>query len=85
MCTAFSSGGGKRDCCEERTCGIRFNIMDVTLCADASLRGAEQIVPFTRRCHPAAELTYTSTEIACRQETMSDVSSREDIGVSEEN
>eukprot|EP00972_Heterocapsa_arctica_P006908 1010440-Heterocapsa_arctica.AAC.1 len=37
--------------------GIRSNIQDVTLHADSIHRGAGQIVPSTRRCCFATELT----------------------------
>merc|ERR1712073_145056 len=61
--------------------GIRFNIMDVTLHADAIHRGAGQIMPPTRRCCFAAEMTAKPTlqepvflvEITCPQDAMSGV------------
>merc|ERR1711953_619317 len=67
--------------CEENMRGIRFNIMDVTLHTDAIHRGAGQIMPPTRRCCFAAELTAKPTlqepvflvEITCPQEAMSGV------------
>jgi len=67
--------------CEENMRGIRFNIMDVTLHTDAIHRGAGQIMPPTRRCCFAAELTaspslqepYFLVEITCPQEAMSGV------------
>merc|ERR1712039_974701 len=67
--------------CEENMRGIRFNIMDVTLHADSIHRGAGQIMPPTRRCCFAAELTAKPTlqepvflvEIVCPQEAMSGV------------
>merc|ERR1712136_399306 len=67
--------------CEENMRGIRFNIMDVTLHTDAIHRGAGQIMPPTRRCCFAAELTAQPTlqepvflvEITCPQEAMSGV------------
>merc|ERR1719408_292435 len=67
--------------CEENMRGIRFNIMDVTLHADAIHRGAGQIMPPMRRCAFAAELTAKPTlqepvflvEITCPQEAMSGV------------
>jgi len=67
--------------CEENMRGIRFNIMDVTLHADAIHRGAGQLMPPTRRCCFAAELTAKPTlqepvflvEITCPQEAMSGV------------
>merc|ERR1712137_798245 len=67
--------------CEENMRGIRFNIMDVTLHTDAIHRGAGQIMPPTRRCCFAAELTAKPTlqepvflvEVVCPQEAMSGV------------
>ncbi len=43
--------------CEEPMRGIRFNIMDVTLHADAIHRGGGQIIPTARRCFYACEYT----------------------------
>jgi elongation factor 2 len=43
--------------CDENMRGIRFNIHDVTLHADAIHRGGGQIVPTARRCMYACELT----------------------------
>jgi len=67
--------------CEENMRGIRFNLMDVTLHTDAIHRGAGQIMPPTRRCCFAAEMTAKPTlqepiflvEITCPQEAMSGV------------
>jgi len=67
--------------CEENMRGIRFNLTDVTLHTDAIHRGAGQIMPPTRRCCFAAELTAQPTlqepvflvEITCPQEAMSGV------------
>merc|ERR1712070_127241 len=67
--------------CEENMRGIRFNLMDVTMHADAIHRGAGQIMPPTRRVCFAAELTGQPTlqepvflvEITCPQEAMSGV------------
>merc|ERR1711988_1218490 len=67
--------------CEENMRGIRFNLMDVTMHADAIHRGAGQIMPPTRRCCFAAELTAQPTlqepiflvEITCPQDAMSGV------------
>jgi len=39
--------------------GIRFNLMDVTLHADAIHRGGGQIIPTARRCFYACQLTAT--------------------------
>lgn len=43
--------------CEENVRGVRFNIHDVTLHADAIHRGGGQIIPTTRRCLYACMLT----------------------------
>jgi len=43
--------------CEENMRGIRFNVHDVTLHADAIHRGGGQIIPTARRVFYAAELT----------------------------
>jgi elongation factor 2 len=43
--------------CEEHMRGIRFNIYDVTLHADAIHRGGGQIIPTARRCLYACVLT----------------------------
>jgi len=43
--------------CEENLRGVRFNIHDVTLHADAIHRGGGQIIPTARRCVYAAILT----------------------------
>jgi len=67
--------------CEEPMRGIRFNLMDVTMHADSIHRGAGQIVPPTRRCCFAAEMTANPTlqepvflvEITCPKEAMSGV------------
>merc|ERR1719236_304222 len=67
--------------CEENMRAIRFNLMDVTMHADAIHRGAGQIMPPMRRCAFAAELTAQPTlqepiflvEITCPQEAMSGV------------
>jgi len=67
--------------CEENMRGIRFNLMDVTMHADAIHRGAGQIMPPTRRVCFASELTAQPTlqepvflvEITCPQEAMSGV------------
>jgi len=67
--------------CEENMRGIRFNLVDVTMHADAIHRGAGQIMPPTRRCCFAAELTAKPSlqepvflvEITCPQEAMSGV------------
>jgi len=43
--------------CEENMRGVRFNIYDVTLHADAIHRGGGQIIPTARRCLYACVLT----------------------------
>jgi len=43
--------------CEENMRGVRFNIYDVTLHADAIHRGGGQIIPTARRCIYASMLT----------------------------
>eukprot|EP01113_Clastostelium_recurvatum_P024626 TRINITY_DN293_c0_g1_i1.p1 TRINITY_DN293_c0_g1~~TRINITY_DN293_c0_g1_i1.p1 ORF type:complete len:841 (+),score=234.26 TRINITY_DN293_c0_g1_i1:428-2950(+) len=47
--------------CEENMRGIRFNLHDVTLHADAIHRGGGQIIPTARRVLYAAELTAQPT------------------------
>merc|ERR1712025_831198 len=67
--------------CEENMRGIRYDLMDVTLHADSIHRGAGQIMPPTRRCCFASEMTAKPTlqepvflvEITCPQEAMSGV------------
>jgi elongation factor 2 len=67
--------------CEENMRGIRLNLVDVTMHADAIHRGAGQIAPPMRRCAFAAELTAQPTlsepvflvEITCPQDAMSGV------------
>jgi len=79
--SAFQWATKEGPLCEENMRGIRFNIMDVTLHTDAIHRGAGQIMPPTRRCCFAAELTGGPTlqepiflvEITCPQEAMSGV------------
>uniref|UniRef100_A0A0K8R938 Putative elongation factor 2 n=1 Tax=Ixodes ricinus TaxID=34613 RepID=A0A0K8R938_IXORI len=43
--------------CDENMRGIRFDLLDVTMHADAIHRGAGQIMPTCRRCLYACELT----------------------------
>jgi elongation factor 2 len=79
--SAFQWTAKEGPLCEENMRGIRFNLMDVTLHADSIHRGAGQIMPPTRRCCFAAELTAKPTlqepvflvEITCPQEAMSGV------------
>merc|ERR1719329_1514706 len=79
--SAFQWATKEGPLCEENMRGIRFNIMDVTLHADSIHRGAGQIMPPTRRCCFAAEMTAKPTlqepvflvEITCPQDAMSGV------------
>merc|ERR1719476_1022288 len=79
--SAFQWATKEGPLCEENMRGIRFNLMDVTLHTDAIHRGAGQIMPPTRRCCFAAELTAKPTlqepvflvEITCPQDAMSGV------------
>jgi elongation factor 2 len=79
--SAFQWATKEGPLCEENMRGIRFNLMDVTLHADAIHRGAGQIMPPTRRACFAAEMTAKPTlqepiflvEITCPQEAMSGV------------
>ncbi|CAK9293196.1 unnamed protein product [Gordionus sp. m RMFG-2023] len=47
--------------CEENVRGVRFNVHDVTLHADAIHRGGGQIIPTARRCLYACMLTAKPT------------------------
>merc|ERR1712232_2211 len=79
--SAFQWTAKEGPLCEENMRGIRFNLMDVTLHTDSIHRGAGQIMPPTRRCCFAAEMTGTPTlqepiflvEITCPQDAMSGV------------
>merc|ERR1712178_552566 len=79
--SAFQWASKEGPLCEENMRGVRFNLVDVTLHADSIHRGAGQIMPPTRRCCFAAEMTATPTlqepvflvEITCPQEVMSGV------------
>jgi len=79
--SAFQWTSKEGPLCEENMRGIRYNIMDVTLHTDSIHRGAGQIMPPTRRCCFAAELTAKPTlqepiflvEITCPQDAMSGV------------
>lgn len=63
--------------CDENMRGIRFNIHDVTLHADAIHRGGGQIIPTARRCFYACVLTASPrlmepvylVEIQCPQDS----------------
>jgi len=79
--SAFQWATKEGPMCEENMRGIKFNIMDVTLHTDSIHRGAGQIMPPTRRCCFAAEMTGKPTlqepiflvEITCPQDAMSGV------------
>ena len=79
--SAFQWTSKEGPLCEENMRGIRFNLMDCTLHADSIHRGAGQIMPPTRRCMFAAEMTAQPTlqepmflvEITCPQDAMSGV------------
>merc|ERR1719254_445272 len=79
--SAFQWASKEGPLCDENMRAIRFNLMDVTLHTDSIHRGAGQIMPPTRRCCFAAELTAKPTlqepvflvEITCPQEAMSGV------------
>jgi len=79
--SAFQWATKEGPLCEENMRGIRFNLTDVTLHADAIHRGAGQIMPPTRRACFAAEMTakptlqepYFLVEVTCPQEAMSGV------------
>jgi elongation factor 2 len=53
---AFIQASGAGVLCEEAMRGIRFNIVDVTLHADAIHRGAGQIMPTTKRAMYACQI-----------------------------
>lgn len=67
--------------CDENMRGIRFNVLDVTLHADAVHRGGGQIIPTARRCLYACELTAEPrllepvylVDIQCPQQAMGGV------------
>merc|ERR1712160_113966 len=79
--SAFQWAAKDGPLCEENMRGIRYNLMDVTMHADAIHRGAGQIMPPFRRACFAAELTAKPTlqepvflvEITCPQDAMSGV------------
>jgi len=54
---AFQWASKEGALCEENMRGIRFNLLDVTMHADAIHRGGGQIIPTARRVLYAAELT----------------------------
>jgi elongation factor 2 len=56
MVGAFTQATMSGCLCDEAMRGIRFNIMDVTLHADAIHRGAGQIMPPMKRCMAACQL-----------------------------
>lgn len=47
--------------CQENMRGVRFNILDVVLHADAIHRGGGQLIQTARRCYFASELTAAPT------------------------
>lgn len=57
ICSAFQNATREGVLCEEPMRGIRFNITDVTLHADAVHRGAGQIMPPAKRSMQAAMYT----------------------------
>jgi len=59
--SAFQWATKEGPLCEEPLRGVRFNLKDVTLHTDAIHRGAGQIMPATRRCVFACELTAGPT------------------------
>jgi len=79
--SAFQWASKEGPLCEENMRGIRFNVMDVVLHADAIHRGAGQIMPCARRVCFAAELVSQPSlqepvflvEITCPQDAMSGV------------
>lgn len=79
--SAFQWATKEGPLCDENMRGIKFNLTDVTMHADAIHRGAGQIMPPMRRACFAAELMGKPTvqepiflvEITCPQEAMSGV------------
>jgi len=79
--SAFQWATKEGPLCEENMRAIRFNLMDCTLHSDSIHRGAGQIMPPTRRCCFAAEMTAKPTlqepvflvEITCPTDAMSGV------------
>lgn len=79
--SAFQWATKEGPLCEENMRGIRFNILDVTMHADAIHRGQGQMMPAARRCMYAAQLLAKPTlqepiflvEITCPQDAMSGV------------
>lgn len=75
---AFSWASRKGPLCEETMRGIRFNVMDVVLHADAIHRGAGQMVQPIRSCLYASELSANPTllepvflvDITCPQDAV---------------
>jgi elongation factor 2 len=67
--------------CDENMRGIRFNIMDVTLHADAIHRGGGQLIPTARRCFYGAQFTAEPrlqepvflVEIQCPEDVMGNI------------
>jgi len=81
VCSGFDWTAREGVLCEENMRGIRFNLLDVTLHADAIHRGAGQIMPTARRVFYAAQLTAEPTlcepvylvDIQCPQDAMGGV------------
>jgi elongation factor 2 len=75
---AFAWAARKGPLCEETMRGIRFNVTDVVLHADAIHRGAAQMVQPIRSCLYASELSATPTllepiflvDITCPQDAV---------------
>jgi len=61
VCSGFQWASKEGVLCDEYMRGIRFNVCDVTLHADAIHRGGSQIIPTARRCFYAAVLTAKPT------------------------
>lgn len=61
VCSGFQWASKEGVLCDENMRGIRFDVCDVTLHADAIHRGGSQIIPTARRCFYAAVLTAKPT------------------------
>jgi elongation factor 2 len=57
MISAFQWASKEGVLCEENVRGVRYNLYDVALHADAVHRGGGQIIPTARRCYCACLLT----------------------------
>jgi len=79
--SAFQVATKEGVCCDENLRGVRFNILDVTLHADAIHRGGGQIIPTARRCFYAAQLTAEprllepifAVDILCPEDVMGNI------------